>query len=195
LEAATDGLADLDDDRGSILEDLFAQHRHSRLGTALALPSRMKLHEPKRILVATDFSPCSRPATEYAVLLARRFGASLHLVYVVEPPTFISPEATTFVGQAIEAESLQGQKYLDAALVELRAAELSAVSGEIVVGLAADATVALANCGKYDLLLLGTHGRAGLKHLFLGSVAEHVIRHCDIPVVTVRSQQPPHDKK
>ena len=152
----------------------------------------MNLHEPKRILVATDFSPCSRPATEYAVLLARRFGASLHLVYVVEPPTFTSPEASSFVGQAIEAESTQGHKYLDAALVELAAAELTAVSGEIIVGLAADVTVGLANCGKYDLLLMGTHGRAGLKHLFLGSVAEHVIRHCDIPVVTVRSR-PPHD--
>ena len=102
----------------------------------------MNLHEPKRILVATDFSPCSQPATDYAVLLARRFGASLHLLYVVEPPTFTSPEATTFVGQAIAVETVQGQKYLDAALVKLRAAELTGVSGEISVGLAADVTLA-----------------------------------------------------
>ena len=130
---------------------------------------------------------------DYAVLFGRRFGASLHLLYVVEPPTFTSPDATVFVGQAIEAESMQGQKCLDAVLVKLQAGELTSVSGEIAVGLAADVTVARANSGKYDLLLLGTHGRAGLKHLFLGSVAEQVIRHGDIPVVTVRSL--PHAKK
>jgi nucleotide-binding universal stress UspA family protein len=152
----------------------------------------MSFQEPKRILVATDFSACSQPATDYAVLLARRFGASLQLLYVVEPPIFTSPEASAFVGQAIAAETAQGQKYLDAALVALEGAELSQVSSQIVVGLAGDVAVALANSGEYDLLCLGTHGRGGLKHFFLGSVAEQVIRRSEIPVLTIRP--PPHPK-
>ncbi len=147
----------------------------------------MKPTEPRRILVATDFSLCSQPATDYAVILARRFKATLSLLFVAEPPTFVAPDAICIVDRAIEAEVLEGHKRMDAALVALAQADLAALSGEVVVGLAADVAVGLANSGRYDLVILGTHGRGGFKHLLLGSVAEQVVRRSLIPVLTIHS--------
>ncbi len=146
----------------------------------------MKPTEPKRILVATDFSACSQPAMEYAVLLARRFGAALHLLYVAQPPTFVSPEAIVVMNEAIAAEVSGGQKRIDEAIERSR--ELAPCTGEVQVGLAADVVTSLANSGRFDLVVLGTHGRGGFKHLVLGSVAEQVVRRSSVPVVTVRPQ-------
>ncbi|HEX4458848.1 MAG TPA: universal stress protein [Polyangia bacterium] len=146
----------------------------------------MKPQEPQRILLATDFSPCSQPASDYAAVLARRFGAGLHLLYVAQPPTFVSPEAISVVDEAIDAEVHDGHVRLDRALAELQRADVRA-NGEVIVGFASDVIVAAAASGKHDLVVIGTHGRGGIKHLVLGSVAEQVVRRSPIPVLTVRA--------
>jgi nucleotide-binding universal stress UspA family protein len=149
----------------------------------------MKPREPQRILVATDFSSCSQPALDYAALMARRFGASLHLVYVAQPPTFVSPEAIGIIDSALDAEVAEGKRRMEEALRQLRDVDLRA-SGTVVIGFAADMIVALANEKKHDLVVLGTHGRSGLKHVLLGSVAEQVVRRSHIPVLTLRPAAP-----
>ncbi len=145
----------------------------------------MKPQEPQRILVATDFSACSQPALDYAALQARRFGASLHLIYVAQPPTFVSPEAIGMMESALGIEVAEGNRRMEEALRKLRDVDLRA-GGTVVVGFAADMIVALANEKKHDLVVLGTHGRSGLKHVLLGSVAEEVVRRSLIPVLTLR---------
>lgn len=149
----------------------------------------MKPHEPKRILVATDFSACSQPAMDYATLLARRLGASLHLVYVAQPPTFVSPEAVGIIGSALDIEVAEGTRRMDDALRRLHDADVHA-TGTVVIGFAADMIVALANEHKHDLVVLGTHGRSGLAHVLAGSVAEQVVRRSVIPVLTLRPDEP-----
>lgn len=146
----------------------------------------MSPKDPQRILVATDLSACSRPALDYAMLLARRFGAGIHLVHVAQPPTFVAPEAIEVASQAIAAEVVDGQKRIDNELTRLEGGEIAGATGEVVVGLASDVITAHANSGRYDLVVMGTHGRGGLMHLVLGSVAEQVVRRSAIPVVTVR---------
>jgi len=150
----------------------------------------MQPHEPQRILMATDFSDCSQPALDYAVLLARRFQASVHLLYVAQPPTFVAPDALNVIGQILETELAAGRKRMEVALAALGRAGIADFGGEVVMGYAADQICERANAGRYDLVVLGTHGRGGFKHLLVGSVAEHVVRRSLIPVVTVRP--PPH---
>ena len=149
----------------------------------------MKLAEPTRILVATDFSECSQAAVAYAIVLARRFGASIHLLYVAEPPTLIAAEAMLIANQAVDAEAASARARLEALSAELGRAEVADVSREVAIAFPADAIVERANSGRWDLVVVGTHGRSGLAHVFLGSVAERVVRRSRIPVVSVRGEK------
>jgi universal stress protein A len=142
-----------------------------------------------RILVPTDFSPTSDLAFEYAITLAARLGASVHLLHVVEDP---------FVGGALGSEvyiaSVPGlhTQLIDEAAARLAtivpAAErdLIKITSEVRVGHPADAIREVAETECCDLIVMGTHGRRGVAHLFLGSVAETMVRRAPCPVLTVR---------
>jgi len=144
--------------------------------------------ELKRILVPTDFSATSAHALEYAGILAKEFGASLHLLHVVVFPlaTTASPEAYW-----VEFSGLRKQMREDA---ERQIAALATtlpgitVASEILDGQspAAAITKAATDLGA-QLIVMGTHGRGGLNRLLLGSVAERVVRTATCPVLTVSS--------
>ena len=136
-----------------------------------------------RILAPSDFSEASDAALEFARLLAHRFGASLHLLHVVNEPilveglaaeAFITDPPTTRTTLVDEARAHLSQ----------RAAGTS--SGDVVFGYAASAIVECATRLDVDLIVMGSHGRTGLAHLLLGSVAETVVRTAPSPVLTVR---------
>jgi nucleotide-binding universal stress UspA family protein len=142
-----------------------------------------------RILVPTDFSPTSNLAIEYATTLAKWLGASVHLLHVVEDP---------FVGGALGSEvyiaSVPGlhMQLVDEAAVKLAdlvpAADrdLIKITSEVRVGQPADSICEVAKAEHCDLIVMGTHGRRGVAHLFLGSVAEKMVRVAPCPVLTVR---------
>ena len=141
------------------------------------------------ILVPTDFSEPSDSALEYARVLAAKFGASLHLLHVVEGPLASGPFGTeVFVTQpaALERELFENAK------AKLEHRRISAMhpgqnaATEIVGGVTARAIVDYAVSRGMDLIVMGTHGRSGLPHLVMGSVAEKVVRHARCPVLTVR---------
>ena len=144
--------------------------------------------EFKRILVPTDFSATSARALEYAGVLAKAFGASLHLLHVVAFPlgTTATPE-----GYWIEFSGLRQQMREDG---ERQIAELAAklpgikVATEVLDGQspASVITKAATDHGA-QLIVMGTHGHGGLTHLLLGSVAERVVRTAPCPVLTVSS--------
>lgn len=136
----------------------------------------------QNILVPTDFSEPAERAAQFAAVFAEKFDAKLTLLHVWETPS------TYDYGQGLDwpTEELarQAQKSLDVALAKLREA-LPRAQGRVVPGVALERILAEAKDMNADLIVMGTHGRRGLSHVFLGSVAERVVRRSPIPVLTV----------
>ena len=142
-----------------------------------------------RIMVPTDFSPASDGALEYARDLARHFGASIDLVHVFDDP-FTSG---AFVGDGTVMLPVDLRETLEnsareqlTARHESHAGSLSGSSMVLLLGPPAKCIVERAKEDKADLIVMGTHGRSGLGHLLIGSVAERVVRTAGCPVLTTR---------
>jgi universal stress protein A len=143
----------------------------------------------ERILVPIDFSPASDAALDYARALARQFGSSLNLVHVFEDPF----TAGAFVGDGTVMMPLDlRETLLESARAQLAerhqacAATLPRSSMDLLIGTGAKTIVEHAQETDADLIVMGTHGRTGLPHLLLGSVAERVVRTATCPVLTTR---------
>lgn len=138
-------------------------------------------HSVRRILCATDFSACSDVALDWATHFARSEKAELHVVHAWQLPELVSPAGGIIPIPEVSAEI---QKEIDAALA--KACEGRGVASQVIRKGMPDAEVAgLARDLGADLVVVGTHGRAGLQHVLLGSVAERVVRLSPVPVVTV----------
>ena len=138
------------------------------------------------ILVPTDFSEPSLAATQYGLEFARRFGATLHLLHVIEDPKVYVPLVESFPYATREDLETFARTRLenwiqpeDARGVAI---ETRFVHGKPFVEIVRDAREHAA-----DLIVLGTHGRGPAAHLLLGSVAEKVVRKAPCPVLTVRA--------
>jgi nucleotide-binding universal stress UspA family protein len=143
-----------------------------------------------RILVPTDFSETADEALAYAKNLATILGASLHLVHVFTDPYAVAAAAPD-VYAAIPADARERAlaEVRERLLERLDANEEARFRGSrgVVRGLVAPRIVEYARNEDIDLIIMGTHGRRGVAHLLLGSVAEHVVRIADCPVLTVRA--------
>jgi nucleotide-binding universal stress UspA family protein len=136
----------------------------------------------KKILVPVDFSECSNKALQYAIPIAKQFGAKITLMHALLYP-FESAEMAMAEAAGIQAarEELNrlSQKIGDG--ITTRAIlRVGKAPGEIVE--AAKETGA-------DLIVISTHGRSGLAHVLLGSTAERVVRHAPCPVLVVREKE------
>ncbi len=139
-----------------------------------------------RILIPTDFSEPSSAALEYAKAIATRFNASLHLIHVVDPMVTGMFGAEGYVPQiADSAESMQEEA--EKKMLAFLAGTHSATTSIVVHGSAASAICDQATRDGTDLIVMGTHGRTGLTHMLLGSVAERVVRSAPCPVLTVHA--------
>ena len=145
---------------------------------------------PDRILIATDFSPTAERAQSLALALGRAFGAQVHLLHVrvlLEDP-HLEREEGTELERLLEADEVQRRAALDR--VGGDAVE-PAIHRHMVRGIsAAEAIIESAVDLGCDLVLMGTHGRRGLRKLLVGSVAERVVRTSSVPVLVVRSHVP-----
>ena len=143
------------------------------------------------ILVGTDFSEASQPATTYAFRLARALRARLYLMHVVPEEdlrlitsinqylqSFITPITLTDIFYT-EADKRLTQLMEDAQAIDVVQERL------VVTGQPADAILSWAVAKQVQLIILGTHGRKGVQHFFMGSVAERVLRGAPCAVVVV----------
>ncbi len=143
--------------------------------------------EIREILVAVDFSPDSERAWEWGIALARQHGARLHLVhsYLDLPAQML--ERNVWVAQDVwESLRAEDEQRLQAWLEKARA---EGVDADLVMSAARPIEAisgAAAELGA-DLVVMGTRGRSGMKHLLLGSVAERTVRTAPCPVLTVRA--------
>jgi universal stress protein A len=141
----------------------------------------------RKIVVPTDFSPRSDAALDYAVALAAALKAAVHLVHVVEEP-FVRGEWELYIRDAQEIRDqleADARSRLAAAAGRVETPGVP-VSTEIRHGSAFEGIIYEAKAIEADLIVMGTHGRRGLSHLMLGSVAERVIRGAHCPVLAVR---------
>ncbi|WP_242343415.1 universal stress protein [Anaeromyxobacter terrae] len=140
----------------------------------------------KHVLAATDFSEASGRALEMACTIARDSGARLTVAHVAEVPTYT--EFAAPVDLVTPITDLAETK-LEELLKSVRDV-CPGVKGAVRVGAPWEQILAAAAEVGADLVVVGTHGRRGFAHAFMGSVAERVVRLSPIPVLTVRSRIP-----
>jgi nucleotide-binding universal stress UspA family protein len=144
----------------------------------------MKL--PKTILVPTDFSEGANDALAYAVALAAKLDAKIHLLNVVGIPLIGVPEVgVAYTADVVNSLLEANQKQLDK-LVADNAGKASFGTPLLETGDARAVIEATADKLGAELIVMGTHGRRGVKRLLLGSVAEMVVRTAPCPVLLVR---------
>lgn len=143
----------------------------------------------KTILVARDFSPCSEQAVAAAVLLAARTGAELHVLFaeVLHGDPFNPAEQPAGMVDVLQARL---KERLEALPRESFDPGSLRVRHHVARGVApAPAILDYARDYDVDLIVMGTHGRRGVRHLLLGSVAEEVVRLARCPVFTIRASE------
>lgn len=148
-------------------------------------PSLLNLNN---ILVPIDFSWPSKKALLYAVPFARQFGAKITLLFVLEPPVYTGdigyvPLEVDDAGSLKAAGEKLGElarQAMDPELLDQALVRTGRPFQEIT-----DAAREL----DTDLIIIATHGYTGLKHVFLGSTVERVVRHAPCPVLTVREEE------
>jgi universal stress protein A len=140
----------------------------------------------KSILVPIDFSKSSQKAFEYALPLARQFGGEITLLHAVEPPPYAMD--ISYIPRSEGFPTASTKKELDELGNRVVGPEL--LKDVIVeVGTAFEVITSIARDCAVDLIVLTTHGKTGLKHVFMGSTAERVVRHAPCPVLVVRKYE------
>ena len=146
--------------------------------------------EWSRICCAVDFSDTSRLAMAEAADLARQCGAELTLVHVFKPPAASTTDVLAAPVGLAELGTVDLARDLSVWKAEAERVTATAVRTALLVGDPAHELLRHARDRGVDLLVVGTHGRTGLKHLLLGSVAERLVLHAPCPVLVVRRKEP-----
>jgi len=149
----------------------------------------------RSILLPTDFSGCANYALPYAATIARATGASIVCLHVIEP--VVPAVGYTGLTEPLPLADISDQLEESAEKELPRLAESDEVADlnieEVIVhGDAAAEIVRVANEREVDLIVISSHGRAGLGRILFGSTAEAVVRHASCPVLVVK---PPHQKQ
>lgn len=142
----------------------------------------------KKVLVPIDFSESSLKALKYAVALASQFGASICLVHVVEPASFLN--AVRNMPLTVSDGEVANKLHHKLVMLARKAIDpLTPVHRLVCIGKPFDEIVRTAKTFNADLIILATRGRTGLKRALLGSTAERVVQHAHCPVLVVRRKE------
>ncbi|WP_225336327.1 universal stress protein [Halomicrobium urmianum] len=134
------------------------------------------------VLVPTDGSEGADAAADHGIALCEATGAALHVVHVVDlTPIWGSAESAAI----LDALEESGRRAVDDVIRRTQAADLRSTEASVLSGTPARSIVDYAADHDVDLIVMGTHGRTGLDRYLLGSVAEHVVRLADRPVLTL----------
>jgi universal stress protein A len=146
------------------------------------------MKEIERILVPLDFSAHTPEVLRYAVDVAQRYGAALVLLHVLQAERYVLPGQHMLPGpEGLELISAEIDLKLAGMARGLRDANLR-IECEVRRGPAIPNILLAARDARADMIIMGTHGHTGLKHLWIGSVAESIVRTAPCPVLTVRAR-------
>ncbi|SFR63653.1 universal stress protein [Halogeometricum limi] len=141
-----------------------------------------------RVLITTDGTECSVTAAAHGLALADAFDAEVHVVTVVDVQAAGGVfDAGGLTADFVEALDARAKKQVEA--VASNADPATTVHTEILKGTPSNEILRYARENDADLLVLGTHGRSGVRRVITGSVAERVVRLADVPVLTVRERE------
>lgn len=140
----------------------------------------------RKILVPVDFSPHSDKAVELAVELARTFGARLDLVHAYDLPIGVEYDYS-LPPELLPAIREAAIRKLDEAVAKIQGEGLE-LGAEVTEGHPSEVILEAAGRLGSDLIVMGTHGRSGLQHMVLGSVAERTLQHASCAVLTVTAE-------
>jgi nucleotide-binding universal stress UspA family protein len=144
----------------------------------------------KNILVATDFSEPSTVAMTYGRNFARSYGATLHVLHVVEDVTMrYSPEVAFAIPDLQEDFEKASSRDLDALITADDKQTLKVIPVVETHLSVASGITDYAKSNAIDLIIVGTHGRGAVKQFLMGSVAERVVRTAPCPVLAVRTNE------
>jgi nucleotide-binding universal stress UspA family protein len=140
----------------------------------------------KKILYPVDFSEYTDEILEYAVAVAKQFGAELHLLHVIPNlnyftpyESFLTPENMVAIEQNVETEVNRDMDKITGSLD-------IPVKRAIKTGVTFMEIIDYIKTEHIDLVIMGTHGRSGIEHILIGSVAEKIVRKAPCPVLTIR---------
>jgi len=143
----------------------------------------------KQILIPVDFSEQSTAALRLGADMAGRFRAAVTVLHVYDPlPFAVSPEYEQYSPEQRKRLAMELEKALSAAKQRAHTAGAMDVQTKLLEGNPPAAIAEFAAAGHFDLIVMGTHGRRGLEHALLGSVAERVVRTAPCPVLAVRPE-------
>jgi nucleotide-binding universal stress UspA family protein len=137
----------------------------------------------RNILMAIDFSPASDAALNYAIAIARRYGSRIYMTHIIRPDVYqlVSPDA-------MESVLEQARRYAEQQMAKvLVSGRVRGIPHQVLLGQGEMWTILsqLIDEHEIDMIVVGTHGRTGLKKMLMGSVAERVFRLAPCPVLTV----------
>jgi nucleotide-binding universal stress UspA family protein len=139
-----------------------------------------------RILIPTDGSDSAKSAVEMALKLAETHGATLHVLFIVDQPASVSGVGEGFSGldNLLDALEEEGHNATGEIVEQARERDIETTAA-VRRGNPHDDILTYADESDIDMIVMGTHGRTGVKRALLGSVTEDVVRHSEIPVLTV----------
>lgn len=150
----------------------------------------------KTILLPTDGSDSSKKATAYAFSFGKQYSARLVVLHVidqrwVEHPPYVLLEAGQEAAEKIRKGYAEEAEYRLREVAEAATKAGVAVETRLEIGIPVEEIIRVAKGLPADMIIMGTHGRTGVSHALLGSVAEKVVRRAPCPVLTVRPEE--HD--
>jgi len=150
----------------------------------------------RTVLVATDFSPTAGAALAWAGELARAHGARAVVVHALSPPIppAASPDFVTLPPDFHEQYRTAAKKRLQSEVERMTPLGIEATS-DLDIGPAAPLVLELAEKHAADVIVIGTRGLTGFKHLLLGSTAERVVQHSKVPVLTVHPEDADRERR
>jgi len=140
----------------------------------------------KKILFPIDFSECSKNVLPFALEMAQKFDAKLHLLFVARDISYLTTVdvAWELLSNTVAEVARAGENRMQA-FCDKQLSDFPNYESKVVTGDPADEIIKFANEQGIDLIVMGTHGRKGLDRTLMGSVADHVIKNAAAPVLTI----------
>ncbi len=145
------------------------------------------MHAPKQIVVASDLTETSDSALDYAIDLAKVLGAKVTLVHAYEVPMYGFPDGVMVAPTDFATRTKDAARESAHAMCSSHQKEGVELTSVVREGAPWEQVNKVADEMAADLIVVGTHGRKGLSHALLGSVAEKIIRASKLPVLTVHA--------
>jgi nucleotide-binding universal stress UspA family protein len=142
--------------------------------------------ESLHILCPIDFSPTSERALDYGLALAKRLSGRVTVVHAYALPSVLLPEGAVLPDAEAQAQASNEHQARLNKIVEQRKGWGTPIAQKLRMGTPATEILSAIQQERPDLVVMGTHGRSGIEHVLIGSVAERVVRASTVPVMTIR---------